>query len=363
MNMNSLYSNVRPPKVFIGFNLQSSIFNLQSVIFLVALLGSISRAWAVFPDRRPEPKFTAHRRIEKIMTLDRNDTVVLANQFGNVVISAWASSQIKVNAELVAGADTKVSAESCLGCMAVNATQQGRRITVCSARDKGDCSATQFQTDLTIVVPDAVVLTVENSYGDITITGVQGVVTATNRFGTTNVHGVRYADVTNAFGDVNLERVQGFVVRNRVGNVTAHDVTGPIRITNETGAIRLIRTVGPAQLENKFGEVVATDCQGRIEIANSQGPVTFRQLRVSSDTVRITGRRSALHLKLPATASARVNARVVQGSIVCAQPPLNQPAGSSGFDQALSYQFGDGTALFDLESIGAGITIDMERGK
>jgi hypothetical protein len=323
------------------------------------LLVILSLAGAGVPDARPGPRFQERRRHEQVVAAERNDTVVVVNRFGNVQVSPGSSSEVKISAELIAGADSKACAESCLQRLTIKTERQVNRLVISSLADKVTCGATQFQANLTLTVPARASVRIENSYGDVAITGLQGRATVTNRFGNTSVDEGDFAGITNAFGDVSISGLaQGASVRNRFGNVNARNVSGALRISNETGTIRLAQSHGSAQVENRLGDIEVTDYEGSIEITSSEGPVVFRQTRTQADTVRINNRQGSIRVRLPEKPAASVNARTIGGKTSCQRGDAAGPVRRDDASGSVTYTFGQPGALFVLETVGAEIVIE-----
>jgi hypothetical protein len=350
--------------------LQTAKYKLQTAKwFFILHFAFYTLNFAVSLDSGPAPKFELRRHVEQIVPVRFDDSIMINCQFGNVQVSTWPQSNVKVAADLVAGANSKSCAESCLDRMSIQVQPQGRRVDVQAAIDKGCCSATRYQANLVVMVPQMATLVVDNSYGDVSVDGLGGPVKTSNRFGATSINRSRQADVTSAFGDVSLGRIaQGVEVHSRFGTVRAHDLTGPMDVSNEGGAIYLTRGSGRAKLDNKLGEIMVDGCSGHFEITGNRGAVIYHDAHAGPDTVIITTSMGSIHLTLPAAANARVNTRTIRGRVECSLAPLVLAAGPARDETTHCYQFGRppeltdaaavGEAFFDLTTSGAEIIID-----
>jgi hypothetical protein len=306
----------------------------------------------VLPVARPAAKFQVSRSIERTVPLSAVETVLVANEFGNVEVTSSADDEVQVRAELIAGGDSKAGAESCLRALDLRTDVQDRRLEVGSTH-VALSSATQYQTNLYLVMPATRVLRIDNAYGEVTVSGMQGAVVVRNRFGNASARRCRLASITNAFGDVNADHlVQGLEVSNRFGNISAHDLSGRVTIDGDNCAVRLIRSAGSARLVNRLGEVSASDCRGRVMINCVQGPVLYRQAGSGPDTVSIVSQAGPVRLMLPNEPSARIRFAVSNGRLLC--PGTPQPTGPGDAGQL---EFGDGRGLFELSATGADVTV------
>lgn len=333
-------------------------------LFSVLLFGTvIADAQLVSSAQRPVARFTARQELTRLLSITDGDTVVVSNKFGSVQMNGRDQPQVQVKAELIAGGDNQACAESCLRTMTVVITQEGRRVTIISPMLADVRQATSYATNLVVTTLPGVVVEVENAYGDVELTGLAKV-KVSNRFGNIRATQLEDIEVNSTFGEVQLNHVRSARVANRMGDVVVRDISGCLTISNESGSVRTVRVAGSLRVENRGGEVTARDCQGRSEIISQQGRVTFHQLRPGSDTVRITNQRSPILLMLPTTASARVVARAIQGRIACRAEgsPGDLPVTEESVQQFV-HQFGDGLSQFDLQTFGAGITIDFAPGE
>jgi hypothetical protein len=334
-------------------------FSAMLISALHTLLPAAPQDEPVCVDEQTAPRYEVRKRVEKTVGIRVDDSILIHGQYGMIQVGTWSEPSVSVKAEMVAGADTRACAESCLGRLSVQVEPEGRRVLIRTVADKGTSSATKFQVNMIVLLPDQAVLTIENEYGDISVSGLRGAVKTDNRFGRTSIDRCASADVTNAFGDVNVAWIEhGVQIRNRFGSVSAHDVSGPILIANEAGAVRLMRGSGTTRLENRLGEVNVSASQGRFVITSSRGPVVFQQRESGPDTATIDARDGTVRLTLPMLASALVSARA--GRVRCDQAPWTRTAGLAGEDTTFCYQFGEQQAFFSLSSTGADIIIDTE---
>lgn len=347
-------------------------YSVSSLLLLCALLLPLAVAFAVpgtcvpvaatpqpgAPDRTLPP-CREQTRIEKSLPAVPNETVSVHNQFGNIDVRTAPQPNVTISVDLTAGADNRADAVTCLHRMALRARTKGQRLCIGIARpDTGICRVTQYQSNFVITLPPQTVLVVENSFGDVTIDGLQRSARATNRFGNTSVHHSNAVWITNAFGDVTAGNVTGgLTIENRNGNVTLHDVADRVDVTNEGGTTRLLRSRGDLRLTSKLGAVQVTDCHGRIQINSSLGQVEFALAPGAADTVSIASDNGQVCLDLSPQASAQIKAHAAQGRIETQARLAGQSLTTSDAGQDLTATLGAGQGRVDLQAAGAGIVI------
>jgi DUF4097 and DUF4098 domain-containing protein YvlB/uncharacterized membrane protein HdeD (DUF308 family) len=173
-------------------------------------------------------------------------TISVNNSYGSVKITGGSSA---IRATLVKGVrgwsqeDARKIADRIR--LVVNQTADG--LTITTNRDQ---IAEQFTTDIEMEIPSSATVSIADSYGSVTASGIQGGLTARASHG--------QADLTGIKGDVTLALSYCEVTAaNIVGNLT---ITGAkrARISNIAGAVEL--TAGTAS-------------NGTVELKDISGPV------------------------------------------------------------------------------------------
>lgn len=324
-------------------------------VTLLCVLGLVPRAFAQpGPALRPMPKFQEETLVGRQVSVGPDDTVILNNRFGNVVVQGGADAEVK--AELTAGGDSKKDAWSLLRQMTLVVERDGRRLNIAiNCPERGN--ATEFQTNLNVSLPACALLRVENTYGDVLVDEVKASVLIRNRFGSASLHDCGSADVTNAFGDVNVTGLGPRVaIANRFGNVNARDLQGDISVGNENGILRLAGSRGRFQLKNTLGDLSVNSCQGRFRITSNHGGLTFVQSEAGPDTVLASSRNGGIEICLPNCPCAQIDARTGRGKIDCGLPGA-ESVRTEGQEQSLTCALGTAVASFELEAVDGDITI------
>jgi hypothetical protein len=307
------------------------------------------------PVVRPQPRFEEQTSVEKRAAVETDDTVFLHNHYGNVVAAGVSGREAVIRVELAAGGDSRQDAQDFLRRMTVVADRQGRRLNI-SVSCPQCGAATEYRSNFNLKLPVRAVLRIENTYGDVTVDDMQGMVLVQNRFGSLGVHNCRAAEVANVVGDVNITGLtQRSLVDNRFGNVNARNLQGSIRINNENGALHLAGSSGQVQLDNKLGDISIAACRGRFRVSNNLGNVVFAQTENTPDTAIVSCRSGGIRLNLPAAPSTRISARANQGRIDAQLSGASVTASDEG--QSLNCTLGQGLASFELETAGGDVSI------
>lgn len=193
--------------------------------------------------------------------------VFVNNSYGSVKIIGGGSTVRATLVKSVRGwsqEDARKIADSIR--LVVNQSADG--LTITTNRDQVN---EQFTTDIQLETPSYLAVSVTNSYGSITATGLQGGLTAKASYG--------QADLTGIKGDVNLAL--------SYCEVTASNIEGDLTVTGAKRA-RISNVAGAVEL------MASTASNGVVELRDISGPV-----RVNAPFCRIVaqGLDQVAHLK------------------------------------------------------------------
>lgn len=186
-----------------------------------------------------------------------------------------------------------------------------------------------IRSDLKLEVPENVLLNIENSSGDIDVTGISGeriVIEATS--GDIDIRGIEgRLQVGSTSGDLEIRQVRGSIIAKStsgsqeyeeiVGDLETVSTSGDIDIDNYDGNVRAEATSGSIRLERGVGEMYLRTTSGdidgyyvvlkgdaefrassgdvEIELANRLDEFSF-DLQTSSGSLRVGSRSSEKNL-------------------------------------------------------------------
>ncbi|MEO0107794.1 MAG: hypothetical protein ABIK62_01295, partial [candidate division WOR-3 bacterium] len=234
------------------------------------LLAVLALTTAVAPGHALEMR----RNITRQVPMDPDDSLVVRARFSDIEVYPSPDANLYLAVELIAGADTRASAEQCLAQMAVLVEPGDGHILVSTQPESCCCEATRIGFNLVIKAPTQANLAITNSYGNVAVKGRRGAVTVLNRFGATNAQDLTQARISNAFGRVSAAEIRSRTeITSRFGDVTARDIAGTVEIANEAGPVRLAHSHVSARLENQLGEISVIGTTGAVSINSIRGPV------------------------------------------------------------------------------------------
>ena len=265
--------------------------------------------------------------VDTVLPLAKNGGVEIRLHSGEVIVTGWARSEVRVRGTSERG---RLSVEGSSSHIEIDARTRGRL---------GD-------TRVEVSVPEGTRLTVSGNSTDVTVRGVKGEV-----------------DVETANGDV--------VIDNAASRVSFEVMSGDVQISRVQGNLR-----GEAM----SGEIDVTDVTGEVEVETVSGDLTLRNVRsryvraeTVSGSVEFDGRTESggrydfashsgdVHLLLPATLGATISVETFSGTIDSDFPIELVPGQRHG--KEYEFKVGDGGARIAATSFSGGIYIQRGTGR
>jgi DUF4097 and DUF4098 domain-containing protein YvlB len=212
----------------------------------------------------------------------------------------------------------------------------GSVVTLETRSDRGIAGAVDFQ----ITVPASMGVNVHTTFGDVTIEGVAGEVTAATMQGDVSVRG--------GSGRVVLQSVKGNVsLAGARGNVEAKAVSGRVRVTDVTGDVTAQSVSGSVVLERiDTRNLSASTVSGNVSFA---GPI-----RDGGRYTLITHSGDIL-VAVPDAPNGTFTVATLGGSFRSAFP---LPAQGDDRRRRRTFILGTGSATIEMESFSGNVTLE-----
>ena len=136
----------------------------------------------------------------------------------------------------------------------------------------------QFTTDIQIEVPSFATATVNDSYGSVSASGVQGPLVIKASYGQTELSDIKGdLDLTLSYSDVNASRIEGNVNVTGAKRARVSNVTGAVELAASNGSVELRQVSGPTQVDAPFCRITAQGLGGEAELKTEHGSVDVDQ--------------------------------------------------------------------------------------
>jgi DUF4097 and DUF4098 domain-containing protein YvlB len=200
----------------------------------------------------------------------------------------------------------------------------------------------EYPIDIEVVVPASIPLHVHDTSGIIRISQVNALVDVHDGSGTLTISGVHGAvTVVKDSGDIQVERVDDVTtITSKTGQMKLRDLarvqieesdgnlevvnTGPTRIHNKGGNLRVSNVKGALEIEDESGEIQVSDVNGDVKIRDTSGQIRVSRAGIVliDDTDGDVTVRDATSVSVRQKESGQVKVSAISGSVVV--PPKIQ---------------------------------------
>jgi DUF4097 and DUF4098 domain-containing protein YvlB len=260
--------------------------------------------------------------VDTLLPLSRNGAVEIRLHAGEIIVTGWSRSEVKVR-----GTSER-------GQLRVEASPSHIEIGARTIRGRlGD-------TRVEVSVPEGTRLTVSGNSADVSVRGVKGEVEVTTMSGD--------VVIDDASSRVGFESVSGDVEISRIrGDLRGEAMSGEVDVTDVTGEVELETVSGDLTLHNVRSKHVRAE--------SVSGSVEFDGRTEAGGRYDFASHSGDVRLLLPAALGAMISVETFSGTIDSDFPITLQPGQRHG--KQFEFQVGDGGARIDATSFSGGIYI------
>lgn len=321
---------------------------IGAYLFTLALAGSLAgtaAAQAPSPAPAPQPPAaprspqapappSSRPRADETVPVTRNMRLAVNNFAGSIVVRTWEKDAVRVEAEH--SPRDRVSVRTNEAVLRVStSSEHGMSRTV----------------DFTLTVPRWLPVTLNGTYVDIDLEGIQGEVTAETLGGDVRLKG--------GTGTVKLKSVEGIIeVEGSKGRILLNTVNEGVYVRDSSGEITAETVNGDVALERIDSSAV--------DVATVNGDVTYDGSIRDGGTYRFGTHNGDVELRVPDQVNASVFVRTYRGdfdSHFQVQVPTASDEDERGRrrhdrrNRRFNFTLGSGAARVELESFGGDISL------
>lgn len=271
-------------------------------------------------DRDTDSDYTS--RVDTILPLGRNGSVEIRLHAGEITVTGWTRSEVRVR-----GTSER-------GVIGVDATPS--RIEIGTRPEH----SRRGEATVEITVPEGTRLTVAGSSADVSVRGVKGEVEVTTMNGD--------VEIDNASSRVSFESVSGDVQISRVqGDLRGEAMSGEIDITDVAGEV---------DIETVSGDLTLLNVRSRsVRAETVSGSIEFEGRTEAGGRYDFASHSGDVRLVLPSVLGALISVETFSGTIDSDFPITLRPGQRHG--KEFEFQVGDGGARIGATSFSGGIYI------
>jgi hypothetical protein len=259
-------------------------------------------AMASFAGAREEVR----RDFQKTVTLATGKGFRIESSLGSIRIRTQQQSQADIRAVIKCSADTAAEAKSICDQIQISVQESASGVSVLTEYPRfqgGGRRNIGYGVDYEIAVPETTALDVRNRFGNVAVYDVRAASSINNSNGDVQISGGRgRQQIENSFGKVEVRANSGDVgvktgngdvlvsdttgnvdVTDRFGKITVTRATGNVMINSNNGTIDLATVGGVASIVNTFGAVTVSGATGDVTVNNQNGGVRVTDVRGSAD--------------------------------------------------------------------------------
>lgn len=294
-------------------------------------------------------------KVQKVLKTSGPVTVVVQNFAGDITITGAAGNEVRIDATKIVRARDANEAKPALEATQLVIEQQGDRVEVRAPIQKWrEHRWTVPAVEFSVVVPAGSTVDVKSVSGDISVSGVKGVVAAETVSGDVTASGLSaQASLRSVSGDVqvNASAVSGDVSANSVsGDVTAKALKARgVTASTVSGNIALH--------DASCDRATVKSMSGDVEFAGALNKSARYELKSHSGNVRVL---------VDGRTGFELDASTWSGSLSSELKLTGVPAGGEpgGMRQrTLQGVFGDGSARIEATTFSGNVAVSRQKGQ
>jgi hypothetical protein len=137
------------------------------------------------------------------------------------------------------------------------------------------------RAEMTLTVPDDVLLTIDSQYSDISVGGLKRALSIVGRNGVVNVKD-HFGDlrIDNMFGNVSIANIRGEAsIASRSSKVTADNIEGRFALTGQSIDFKGTKLLAGAIIDNHRGKNNVSDVETDVRINSNYGDIQLSNVR------------------------------------------------------------------------------------
>ncbi|SFH09142.1 hypothetical protein [Pedobacter insulae] len=256
--------------------MKKSILTLASALLLVVQVNAAESSTtsstkpyaysdAEVQDQEDDPMKT--KTFSKSFTLDKNDKIELANQYGATTIKTWDKNEIKVDVDIKAYAKSEAEAQELLDNVSINATKNGDLVSYKtnigerngrwgrSIKNGKTVWRREVKVYYTVFMPASNSLTTSQQYGNITMGDFAGPTSIKVQYGNliagNLTNGNNYISIQYGKGEV--KDMGGAQIKHQYGGGITLGTVNNLNLDAQYTSVKVVAVKGAASIKHQYG--------------------------------------------------------------------------------------------------------------
>jgi hypothetical protein len=211
---------------------------------------------------------TLNKTFSKTFSADQSDKISVNNQFGSITIKTWDRKEAKAEVTITAYSSDNSEAQKLLDGVSIEAGKQGDQIAfktqIASTRNNwgsgtrnGKKWRREVRVNYVVYVPASNALTLSQQYGNVTMPGFSGPVSAKVQYG--NFSAEKLSNSSNyisvQYGNMNIEDLKNGTLKQQYGNGITLGTANDIKVNAQYSNVSIERLTGDATMSVQYNKV------------------------------------------------------------------------------------------------------------
>lgn len=189
---------------------------------------------------------------------DRNDKVVLSNQFGSMNVKTWDKKEVKIDVSISVYSSNEKEAQRLLDGVNIAADKNGEQIACKTSIDEnswGRNRKREIKVDYVVYMPSTNSLTLSQQFGPATIGDFAGPLYAKVQYGNFNAGNLSNTNnyISVQYGNSNISEVNKAVVKQQYGSGLVIGTAGTLDLNAQYASVDITTIKGAAQIKQQYG--------------------------------------------------------------------------------------------------------------
>jgi hypothetical protein len=267
--------------------------NIVSLIILLLLFQvQISLVSAVDQPKEIRTKNGAYEytwKFNRDYQVDPKSVFTLFTEFGDVIVTGSDQKSVQVVAEIKTSASKEKYAQEFGEDIKIAVSESAAELRVETKYPNSTMyrdglfskKSVSYSVNYTIQLPATMAVKVRNSFGKVSITGVQGNLNAqTNHQSLTVIDCANVGQLENQFGLIRVQNIGGKNIEIETSNndIEAKVVKTTATFNNRFGKVEVTGVTGDLIINNSNGDVLAADVKGTATIDNKFSTIYVKNI-------------------------------------------------------------------------------------
>ncbi len=206
----------------------------------------------------------------KSYPVDKDDKLVLDNQYGKVTVNTWAKNEVKVDAEIKAYANDDAETQKLLDQTTVADSKANSTVSYTTTIDKKDGSNNMWgswstngksyvhkvEINYTVYMPAKNALSLSNRYGGVTLPDLDGKLSINTTYGNFTAKNLTNADneITLRYSDGNIASLNGGKLNCSFGNTLKIDAANNLNLEAKYISADIAKLKSSGNISMRYGD-------------------------------------------------------------------------------------------------------------